>query len=438
MKRFLFLLLLLLFLEGLHAQDTLRLTLEEAKSIARSRNPGLLASGEAVEQARAKVEKSRAAFFPQASFTGVYTRLGEVPKMKIDMGEMMGLPFSETVEIEMGEQNNYNYSVTVNQPLFAGGNIINSYKLSRLNLQATEYDNKKAESDLILQVEETYYNLLWAYDMLEVTKDGYAQLLKHLEQAESLYAAGMLSHFDLLRARVAKANFQPNLIRAKNGVRLAEDALKLLLGLPLDTPFVLVDSLSKPDWDITLEEAIESALSRRCELLSLEKRREMAHLALVMSKRAFLPTLVTQFSYSYQKPYQQQNKWGKDWNISLILNFDIFNGLSRIADVKSARSQLQQIDYAMKQTREGIKLEVRQAYLSFQEAQELLESQEANLSQAQEALRIAEEQYKNGLISQTEYTDAQMANNQAKVNYLQALVQYNTAIAKLKRAMHEE
>ena len=438
MKRFLFLLLLSLFFGEPCAQDTLQLTLDEAKSIARSRNPGLLASREAIEQARAKLEKSRAAFFPQASFTAVYTRLGKVPKMKMDVGEMMGLPYSEIVEIEMGEQNNYNYSIAVNQPLFAGGNIINSYRLSRLNLQATKYENKKAELELILQVEETYYNLLWAYDMLKVTEDGYAQLLMHLEQAESLYAAGMLSHFDLLRARVAKSNFQPNLIRARNGVCLAEDAMKLLLGLSLDTPIALTDSLSKPDFHITLEEATDSALSKRDELLSLEKRREMAHLGLVMSKRAFLPMLATQFSYTYQKPYQQQSKWGEDWNISLILNFDIFNGLSRFADVKNARSQLEQIDYAMEQARQGIKLEVRQAYLSFQEAQELLKSQEANLSQAQEALQIAEEQYKNGFISQTEYSDTQMANNQAKTNYLQALVQYNTAIAKLKRAMNEE
>ena len=72
------------------------------------------------------------------------------------------------------------------------------------------------------------------------------------------------------------------------------------------------------------------------------------------------------------------------------------------------------------------------------EAQERIRSQEKNLEQAQEGLRLAQLRYANGLSRQIEVLDAQVALTTARANYLQAVFDYQAASARLDRAMGKE
>jgi outer membrane protein TolC len=113
----------------------------------------------------------------------------------------------------------------------------------------------------------------------------------------------------------------------------------------------------------------------------------------------------------------------------------IFNGFAASARVAQSKAAIRELELSQKGLLEIIKFEVRQAVLKIQEAEESLLSQEKNVEQAQEALRIAELNFKEGLATTLDVSSVQAALSQAKTNYAQALYDYVMAMAELDKAM---
>jgi outer membrane protein len=90
---------------------------------------------------------------------------------------------------------------------------------------------------------------------------------------------------------------------------------------------------------------------------------------------------------------------------------------------------------ACKQAKEGIALEVRQAYLTLQDAQKRLAVAQKGLAQATEALRLARVRFEAGVSPQLEISDAELAFTQAQTNLVNAQFDYLDAYAALLRAI---
>lgn len=103
--------------------------------------------------------------------------------------------------------------------------------------------------------------------------------------------------------------------------------------------------------------------------------------------------------------------------------------------MREARYRLSQAEHGLNLLKEGIELEIRVAYLGIEEAKKLVESQKENIVQAEEALSIVEERYKQGLATSLEVMDTQLALTQAKTNWLQSLSDYLITKAELKKAI---
>jgi outer membrane protein TolC len=99
------------------------------------------------------------------------------------------------------------------------------------------------------------------------------------------------------------------------------------------------------------------------------------------------------------------------------------------------RATLNQYEIALKDTEEKIRYEVRQAFLSLKDAEELINSQKENVKQAEEGLRLANIGFQNGVNTQLEVLDTQLALDVARKNYLSAIYSYNLAQLMMQKAM---
>ncbi len=96
---------------------------------------------------------------------------------------------------------------------------------------------------------------------------------------------------------------------------------------------------------------------------------------------------------------------------------------------------LKQLEYGQKGLLEMVKLEVHESILSLQQARESLLSQEKNVEQAQEAVKIAELSFTEGLATNLDVSSLHVALSQARTNYSQALYDYVMALALLEKAV---
>ncbi len=413
--------------------SSLTITLDKAIDRALEHNERILVSKDGVSQAKAGVMIARSGFLPKIDAQASYTKLAELPTIEME------IPGAGAMAFKMGEQENYVTRASLQQPLFTWGKVLNGYQISKLNVDASQEDFRKQKNELVFNVTQSFYGILVLEEFAKVTEDAYKQVERHIKVVEKRYNEGLASKFNLLRGRVQLANMEPQVIKVKDGLKIAKTGFKMLLGLPQDTPIELKGELKyEPvgaQYIVPLHQCIDESQVNRPEVKSLVLRKQMARKALAIVRKANLPNLAFMANYDYKKPLYFDNEWGTDWNVTVTLQMPIFTGLGNFGKVRQASYQLSQVEHGLNLLKEVVEMEVRAIYLQLEEAEKLVESQKANIKQAEEAMRIVEERYKQGLTTSLEVMDTQLALTNAKTNWLQSLSDYLIASAKLEKAI---
>lgn len=406
------------------AEEPKQLSLEESMEVAFKNNKRVLGAKEMLREAKGNLITARAGFLPTISIQPTYTRIG-VP-FSIKMPEM---------DMVIGGEESYSVRASVQQPVFTWGRVSSGYRLARANLKAQEEDYRRERNNLRFNVSKSFYGVLLAEELAKLSEESYAQMERHYKQVENLYQNGMASKLDLLRAEIQLADIKPQVIRARNGFKLAQVSFNTLLGLEPEIPVELEGELKYESFAVDLEESIRNALKHRPEVISLRERKKMARSGIALARAGNKPSLLAIYNYQYQKPFHWKEEWGEDWNVGLALNFPVFSGFSNYGEVVQAKSQLEQVQFAIDELKDGIRLGVTEIYLRMEQEKETIISQEKNVKQAEEILGIAEERYRNGMITNLEYMDTQLALTRAKTTYLQALANHLIAKAQFTKAM---
>ncbi len=433
---------MLLFL--ILAQTKLTLTLEDAIEIGLKNNKSILSSLEKIKQKELEVKISLSNFLPTVDLQGGWTHLDEVQKLTmfatkdslipVPVYDIYGNPIGytqpifvpvslETLNLEIGKQNNYQIGAKVMQPLFMGGKLFNAYLISKLNYEIERENYFKQVKNLKLQITQLYYSIIATEKVVELLNESYNLTQKHLEQVEKLYNNGFASRLDLLNTRTALLNTKTQLLNVKNSNASLKDAFKLLLSI--EDSFELSQDITYEEMDLSYEEILNLAIQNSNELNILKKTNEILKKAKNIEISNFLPNVFAVFNYDYKKPENLSNPdWGTSWNFTIGLSMNIFNGFSKIYKIKSKNCDIKQIELAITQYEDFLKNELRRLMNELDKNKEILKIQNDVVSNCEEALKIAEERYNNGQITNLEYTDTQILLLQAKTEYLKTLTNY--------------
>ena len=444
--------LLLLSTCTVSAQESKTLTLKDSLQIARQTNLSIQTTQERVKSAEAQVRAAHAGLLPNVSLNSNYRYAKDLPKSVLEASGAFGPPGAggglpspadadsdseSIIELEFGAHHNFQAEVTLNQPIFAWGRYYKNYQSAKLNLEAAHKELDAAYNQLVLDVSETFYRVLLSFEFVKVSEQTVQLVEKQLKIAQNLFEAGASTNFDILRAEVLLANAKSNLIRAKNGERVAMAVYKNVLNIDLSDSIEVQGSLEQPILEFDLEPLIQQAMEKRPELHQLQFTEGAAKKQVDVAKARNRPALsfFTNYQFDHNERLVEMNRI---WNLGFALNVPIFDGLATRAAVKQAESGLKQTQLGKQQVTDAIELEVRSAYLNLLEAKTLIDVQRETVEQAQESVRIANLRYENGMITSVELTDAQLALSQAEVNRLQSLHDYAVGLARLEKAIGQK
>jgi len=289
----------------------------------------------------------------------------------------------------------------------------------------------------VFNAKKAFYGYLLTKDFVKVAEEAVDVAEKHLKNVKSLYGVGVASKFDLLRSEVQVANLKPQLIKARNNLKIAELSLKTLLGLDLSQPIEIKGNLTYEPFEPDLEESVAEAMLKRPEISQLKYQKQMAGQGLKLARASNLPSLAVSAMYNFWADQLSFRKdtWQSFYAVNLVFTIPLFNGFATSARVAQSKAMIKELGFTQKGLIDIIKFEVRQAILRLQEAKESLLSQEKNVEQAQESLRIAELNFSEGLATTLDISSAQAALSQAKTNHSQALYDYVMSLAELDKAM---
>jgi outer membrane protein len=409
------------------------LTLDDAVAMALRQNPYFLATQEKESQAKAQVHSAFSHFLPSLDAQDT-TTLAE----KLFVLEFPSLiPGEPPQRIEIDFTKNWQTALVFSQPLFAGGRLMAGYRQAKDNLKAVQESVRLSEQETVFNVKQAFYGYLLAREFASVADESLRLAEDFMVNVKNLHEVGMASKFDLLRSEVQVANLKPQAIRARNAVEVAALGLKTVLGLANETAIEVKGELAAPPLDEISQAVVAEALASRPEIRQLDFQRRMAGEMLKIARGSLLPTIGVGGTYNLWSDSLSFRKgsWQNYYTVNLSISLSIFNGFQTQAQIGQSKAAIRELDWARKGLSDAIAFEVRQAVLARDQARETLLSQEKNVEQAREAVRIAELNYAEGLATNLDVSTAQMALSQARTNHSQALYDGVIAQAQLEKAV---
>ncbi len=335
----------------------------------------------------------------------------------------------------------WRYGVGVTQPLYYGGVLNASIRSRRYELRAREYQLVSVMDRVISDIYRKYYDALLAREIIAVRKESLTLLQNQLQLSKNRFDAGAGAKFDVLQAEVRVANARPPLIRAQNDYVVAIDDLRTSLGAVFPdgmspTNVVLSESWITPPPAAPLDVAITTAVTNRPEMLDAIMQREAAREWVIRASHQRSPriNLFADYTVEHDRYADSGSEQLDGWLAGVEATISIWDGGRIRGETAQAQSQLDQTKLREQALRLGIELEVRTAWNKATEAREILDASEQVINQADEALRLAENRYSAGAITQLDVLSSQLELTQAKLEKITAERNHTIALIELQRA----
>lgn len=340
-------------------------------------------------------------------------------------------------------------AVTLTQPIYMGGKIRAYNKITQYAEEAagTLYD--KELQDIIVDVDEAYWNLVALYSKKKLA-EGYKALVDKLEgDVEKLVKEGMATKADLLSVKVKVNEAGVTLIQVNNGIELSRMNLCRICGLDMNEPVEVEDAIDEKNQNANImgqvdmfssksDNLVQQAESNRKELQALGLQNRIYDEKIKLARAEYLPKVALMGGYLASNPSvfnSFERKMKGMWNVGITLNVPILTWGDRSYKVKSAKAEALMHRYETEEVKEKIELQVNQCRQKLQESIERYQTTLRSVDEAEENLRYANLGMKEGVITLSNVMEAQTAWLKAKSEWVNAQVDVRLANLYLRKAV---
>jgi outer membrane protein TolC len=403
------------------------LMLDAALAYAMEHNPSLLRVKDEIREQEGVVIETRAKAIPTVGVQGQISHQTD--------------SLLETFSgFKIGNQNTWQVAVVARQSLYSGGKVSSSVRRDKESLEAVKMKYFAATEDTLVQVRQAFYSVLASRELIAVHQEALDVLQHELTNATDRRKAGKGSDFDVLRADVAVSNARPALIRAQNTYRVSLDELRQALGAPSDSiggDLAVEGKLDTPPFERSLTDVLSAARAHRPEFEQRQRAIRAAEESITVARSDAYPNLSAFGNYQWHKSAFTSAELD-GWVLGVDAQWAIFDGHATTGRVVQARARLSGAQHEREELTLAIDVQVHKAFSALTEAQQLRESSQRVIEQAQRSLQLAEDRFHAGVATQLDVLQAQSALTEARSNFTQAQYDYAVAVARIQRASGED
>jgi outer membrane protein len=400
------------------------LSLQDAHAMALKNHPQVLASQASFRRAGELVTEQRSAYFPALN--------GEITGAQANLNSRLGAGVINDPRLF----NHFGSGVTLSQLITDLGRTPNLVANARLQAQASQQDYRATREDVVLAVDQAYYEVLLSQELIKVAQQTVATRQSVVDQVTELTKNQLKSQVDLSFAQVNLSDAQLMLIRARDRLATAYANLGQALGTNQAISYQLTAQPNPPNPPGAPDPLIAQAFQNRPELQSMRLQREAAQ-KFVYAERDLKRPSVSLTAVGGVLPYINPGNANpgipEEYEAAAVnVQIPIFNGRLFTARQRAAEYQLQATTQQVRDLEDRIARDVRASWEHARTAFEAIAPSEQLLTQANMALNLSQGRYNLGLASIVELTQAQLGQTQAQVQNLTAQYDYQAAYANLQ------
>ena len=454
MKRTILLLTFVVTVSCMHAQRML--TLEECRNLAIQNNKELQISGEKIKMADNEKKAAFTKYFPQLSANGAYmwnqkdinlldmgalssslsSSLGGLAQLPMIQHLMSGVNDMQHLDV----QNIWVGNVSLVQPVFMGGKIVNYNQITKFAKQLAESMNNLQLQDLIYKTDETYWQVISLVNKKKLA-DAYVDLLRKMDSdVTAMIYEGVATEADGLSVKVKLNEAEMAQTKVENGLALTRMLLAQICGLSLEEDLSLADEkLDNFPVETTQASAdLNEAFMNRNELRSLDlatkiyKRKERIALA------EMLPNVALAANYFVTNPNVFngfKNDFAGMFNVGVMVKVPLSGWWEGTYRRNSAKAETRIKTLEWQDAREKIELQVNQSVYKVNEAGKKLIASSRNMENAEENVRRANFGFEEGVIPALNLMEAQTAWVSARSSLIDAQIEVKLTEVYLSKAL---
>ena len=335
------------------------------------------------------------------------------------------------------DQNQFNLSVTLTQPIFTGFRLLNQYQRAKLVKDQAEAQLRNAELTIIRAVQVTYLQLLNARLDVRSAEDAIKRLESNLKVSKAFYDVGLQPRLDVLQAEAELATAQQELLLAENQVKTRTAELNSLLGLPVNFPAKYTGELSYIPFAKTLDQCLNIAYANRPDLDIARKAVEIAQKDVKIAASDFYPTVNGNLSWSTYgddptvSGSDIVNQNFSSWAAGASLDWNVFEWGAATNTYRAAKKDVSALEASLADTRLNAEFQVKSNLLAVQDARDRIRQAKTGVVAAREGFRMSLARYRAQVGTITDVLDAQSRVTDAETQLSGAMADYQTALAEL-------
>jgi outer membrane protein TolC len=450
-------------------------TLDQAILQALQRNPTLLNAEQEIKRTKGVIIQVRAQALPQINVNATYDwtdpnlvnartvsttagTIGPTPAGTGGSGSLVESPQSQvgdartlaaaaaptaTPGVRNTELSDISYSISViGTQLIFNGTTFNQIRGTFFQRDSAYFAFRNVLDQLLATVKTQFYQVVVNRELIKVQEQSVHLLESQLKDQQNRFEAGTVPRFNVLQAEVALYNQIPQLITAQNNYRISKITLAKTLGLDFqpgrgeNPPLEVVGEMPYNPRTISLVTAIELGKQRR-PFLKQARANVLNQLQQVRAAAGqYLPTITASGGGEWVSS-PTNSSWhdiSKGWVAGVQGSMPIWDSGAIAGQVIQQRALLSEQKITYDDDVRQVELEIQTAYSNLQQNRELIVSQEKNVEQAEEALRLAKARLDAGAGVQLDVLNAQVQLLTAQSTRLQALFGYNSSLAEFDRA----
>jgi outer membrane protein len=408
-----------IFCGAAFGQNVQKLSLHDAEQIAIQNHPQIQAATNLATAAKAQVTQQRSAYYPTAF--GSVTAVDAENNSRIAAGALNN-PIIYEREAS---------GVTVNQLVTDFGRTHELVKSSNLHAKAEQENVVTTRADVLLAVDQAYFGVLKAQAVLNVAQETVKARQLVADQTGELEKNKIKSGLDVSFANVNLGQAQLLLVQAQNDLDASNAQLAAALGYGDQRMFEVGEEPLPPAPSANFVDLLQKAINDRPELIGMKLDAESAHAYATAERDLWLPTISAAGAAGLTPTGAPQ--LGPRYAAGGVnVNIPIFNGHLFGALRTEAKSRAQADDQYVRDLQNKIVRDVRTAWLNANSAFQRIALTDQLLTNAKQALDLAQQRYKLGLSSIIELSQAQLNETQAELESANAKFDYDAQISMLK------
>ena len=409
------------------AQEKRIFTLDECKEMAVEYNVQVKNGNLDVKAAKETRKEVFTKYFPTLSASGT-TYKADDDLIKATVPPIPPLGIEQPMEVGVLEKGSM-VMISATQPIFAGGQIVNSNKLAKKAVEASEIQLDMTCDKVILETEDHYWKIVSLKEAVK-TLDVLDSLLSSLYKDVSLAVdAGITTKNDLLTVRLKQNEVSSTRLEVENGLSLSRMALCQYIGLPLEAADYLdVTELSgiiqHPDaYRVNHAEALHGLSGYRL----LDKNVEVHQLKRKIKLGEQLPTVGVGVSYAHEDLMKHHRNHVMVMATVSVPLTDWWSGHHK---VRRSRMEERKAMNDREDGAEKLQLQMQQSWNLLEEAYRQIMLAEVAVEESSENVRMQTANYKAGTSTLSELLDAQSIFRQSRNRHTDACITYRTRLTK--------